>query len=722
MTKSSSNVVGTSTNVTDSTVAEFTNDAMRSYGSFVIEERAVADFRDGVKPVQRRILYSSKNDVKLKSTGRTVKSARVVGDTLGNYHPHGDAAVYGAVVNLVHLRYPLLRGQGNFGTLVDPPAAARYTEVGLTKVSDKLFECLPVGEFTENYSGEREEPLVLPSRAPLLLMNGSEGIAVGLSANIPPHNLGDLLQALRYVLKRGDKSCIKAITKLIPAPDFSFGGVLLSSHEEVEELYRTGHSSLRFRCEYHFEGRSLVVTSFAPRFNIPNFIAKCQSLVEKGMLEAVYDESSEDNGWRIVVEYKNAVPIRDHVIPMLSTSVPFIFYVTERLSGGKVKVSLKNMKSLLCEWIDYRREVETLMLKRERKELQDVLEKSDARLKAVRGWAKVSKLLADKSLTEDRLLAELGNQLQLNETQSSYILHTELGVLRKSNESDHRKALQETQGSIAKVEIALKNIDGVIARELDALEPFVDQRRTKIREEAPSLRGKTGSKMWAHIVGEKGFIDYSAELIKRKARPYSALVDATEGFSVVTKGGTVRHYTALDDAQGASTLRDIVGAAPTSKKAPVLFLANADARGVALQNPHKSLTEYAAFRTDSPVVFACGFGPGDKIWIRDSKRTLMTILSSRNMKLNQRGGVGKKTVRGRKKDLEYLHVPRGCWVLDEYGNEVDADGYLSRARVLVVGGKDNYAVYDDGKKEILGLDEIAEELKNGASFAWIAPI
>ncbi len=722
MTKSSSNGVGTSpTNVTDSTVAEFTNDAMRSYGSFVIEERAVADFRDGLKPVQRRILYSSKNDVKLKSTGRTVKSARVVGDTLGNYHPHGDSAVYGAVVNLVHLRYPLLRGQGNFGTLVDPPAAARYTEVGLTKVSDKLFECLPVGEFTENYSGEREEPLVLPSRAPFLLMNGSEGIAVGLSANIPPHNLGDLLKALRYVLKRGDKSCCKAITKLIPAPDFSFGGVLLSSHEDVEELHRTGHSSLRFRCEYHFEGRSLVVTSFAPRFNIPNFITKCQGLVEKGMLEAVYDESSEDNGWRIVVEYKNAVPIRDHVIPMLSTSVPFIFYVTERLSGGKVKTSLKNLKSLLCEWIDYRREVETLMLKRDRKELQEAREKSDAKLKAVRGWAKVSQLVSDKSLTEDRLLLELGNQLKLSESQARYILKTELGVLRKSNEADHRKALQEIQTKISTVESDLKNIDGVIARELDALDPFVDERRTKIREEAPSLRGKTGSKMWAHIIGEKGFIDYSADLVKRKSRPYSALVDATEGFSVVTKGGTVRHYTALDDAQGASTLRDIVGAAPTSKRAPVLFLANADARGVALQNPHKSLTEYAAFRTDSPVVFACGFGRGDKIWIRDSKRTSMSVLSSRDMKLNQRGGVGKKTVRGRKKDLEYLHVPRGCWVLDEYGNEVDADSYLNSTLVLVV-GKDNYAVYDDGKKQILEIDEIAEELKNGASFAWIAPI
>jgi hypothetical protein len=361
------------------------------------------------------------------------------------------------------------------------------------------------------------------------------------------------------------------------------------------------------------------------------------------------------------------------------------------------------------------------MLKRDRKELQDAMEKSDAKLKAVRGWATVSKLVADKTFTEDRLLAELGNQLQLNEAQSRYILHTELGILRKSNEADHRKSLQDIQINITRVEKDLKNIDGVIARELDALEPFVDARRTKIREEAPGLRGSSGSKMWAHIVSEKGFIDYSADLIMRKARPYGFLVNATEGFSVVTKGGTVRHYTALDDAQGASTLRDIVGATPTNKKAPVLFLANAEGRGVALQNPHKSLTEYAAFRTDSPVVFACGFGRGDKIWVRDSKRTSMSVLSSRDMKLNQRGGVGKKTVKGRKKDLEYLHVPRGCWVLDEYGNEVDSDGYLSRAQVLVV-GKDNYAVYEDGKKEILGIDEIAEELKNGASFAWIAPI
>ncbi len=711
-----------SAKVADFTVAEFTNNAMRSYGSFVIEERAVADFRDGLKPVQRRILFSAQNDVKLKSSGRTVKSARVVGNTLGNYHPHGDSAVYGAMVNLVHPRYPLLRGQGNFGTLIDPPAASRYTEVGLTKISDKLFECLPVGEFVENYSGERKEPLVLPSRAPFLLMNGSEGIAVGLSANIPPHNLGDLLKALKYVLKRGDKSCCKAIAKLLQSPDFSFGGVLISEHEEVEELYSTGRASLKFRCEYHFEGRSLVVTSFAPRFNISGFITKCQDLVEKGMLEAVYDESSEDNGWRIVVEYKNAVPIRDHVIPMLHTSVPFIFYVTERLSEGKVKTTLKDMKSLLCEWIDYRREIETLMLKKERKELQETLDKCDAKLKAVRNWVKVSKAISNKTLTENQLLQELRNQLQLNETQAKYILKTELGVLRKSNEADHRKAYEKIQKRIIKVEKELKNIDDVIERELDALSPFVDERRTKIREAGPNLRGGTGSKMWSHIVAERGFIDYSAEIIKRKARPYSFLVDATNGFSVVTKGGTVRHYTALDDAQGDSTLRDIVGAASISKKALVLFLANADARGVTLRNPHRTLTEYAAFRTKHPIVFSCGLGRGDRIWVRDSNRTAMRIISPGDIRPSQRGGVGKKTFKGRKKDLEYLHVPRGFWVLDEYGHEVDEDSYLSKTRVLVIGPKDNYSVYDDGKKKILDLDEIAEELKNGASFAWIAPI
>ena len=713
-------------NIKDVTIADFTNEAMRAYGTFVIEERAVADFRDGLKPVQRRIMYAAQHDVKLRSTGRFAKSAKLLGDTMGNYHPHGDAAIYGAMVNMVHLRYPLLEGHGNFGTLVDPPAAERYTECRLTKVSEKLFECLTVGAVTENYSGDKEEPLVLPSRAPFLLMNGSEGIAVGLSANIPPCNLGDLIKALKFVLKKGDKACRRAIAKLIPSPDFPFGGVLLSEHEEIEELYKTGHSSLRFRCEYHYEsdkrGRRLVVTSFAPRFNISGFIAKCQEYVEKGMLEAVYDASSQQNGWRIVVEYKNAVPIRDHVLSLLHTSVPFIYYVTERLPNGKVKTTLKNMKDLLLEWLEYRREIETLMLKRERDELKLTASKHEAKLVAVQNWSVIAEAIAQDEMSVEELEAYLQEGLEITLEQVRYILKTELGVLRKTNEKEHEKQLAETKKQISRVEDDLKDIDGVISRELDALKPFVDARRTKIREDEPSLKKGSGSHMWAHVIADKGYVDYAAEVITRKARPYSYIVDATEGFSLVSQGGTVRHFSSLDDAQGDSTLRDIVGVSPIGKRAPVLFVANTDGKGAALLNPHKTQAEYTAFKTDFPLVFACGFGRGDRIWVRDSRRTHLNILTSRDMKPTQRGGVGKKTFRGRKKDLEYLHIPQGCWVLDDHGNEVDEDSYLNKERVFIAGPKDNYVVYADGKKDILGIDEVEDELKNGATFAWITPI
>lgn len=712
--------------IKDITVKDFTNDAMRSYGSFVIEERAVADFRDGLKPVQRRIMYAAQNDVKLKSTGRFVKSAKLLGDTMGNYHPHGDAAIYGAMVNMVHLRYPLLEGHGNFGTLVDPPAAERYTECRLTKLSEKLFECIEVGEKIENYSGDREEPLVLPSRAPFLLMNGSEGIAVGLSANIPPNNLGDLITALKYVLKKGEKACCRAIAKKIPSPDFPFGGVLLSEHSEVEELYKTGHASLRFRCEYHFEadkkGRRLVITSFAPRFNISGFISKCQELVEKDLLEAVYDASSKENGWRIVVEYKNAVPVRDHILPALHTTVPFIFYVTERMPDGRVQTSLKNMKELLLDWIEYRREIETLMLKKEKKELELTASKHEARLAAVRQWSWVAKVIAEEEMLVEEVEAALQDGLSITLEQAKYILKTELGVLRKTNEQEHEEQFNAAMEKISQIEEDLKNVDGVIEKELKALSPFVDDRRTKIREEEPSLKQGKGSHMWAHVVADKGYVDYSSEVIKRKAKSYNFLIDATEGFSLVSQGGVVKHFSPLDDAQGDSTLRDIVGGAPMGKRAPVLFVANADGRGAALLNPHKTQMEYTAFKTEFPLVFACGFGKGDRVWVRDVDRTNLSILTSRDMKPTQRGGVGKKTFKGRKKNLEYLHIPKGCWVLDEHGNEVDEDSYLNKERVFIAGPRDNYIVYESGKKAILGIDDVENELKNGATFAWITPI
>jgi hypothetical protein len=439
------------------------------------------------------------------------------------------------------------------------------------------------------------------------------------------------------------------------------------------------------------------------------------------MVEAVYDESSKENGWRIVIEYRNSIPLRDHIIPMLHVNIPFVFYVTERLPDGKVRTSLKNMKELLLDWLDYRREVETLVLRARSKELQENYEKQQARLKAIINWPALSKLVANLSLDEDSLVARIAKQLQLKTPQAQYLLKTELGVLRRANEAEHRSLVKDTLAQLSQVQEDLKNIDRVILRELQALKPLVDDRRTKVREEEPSLIQGKGARMWAHVISDRGIVDHSAEIIKKKLRPYSHLVDATDGFSLIAKGGTVRHFTPLDDAQGDSTLRDIVGVAPIGPRAPLLFIANEDARGVALLNPHRVQAEYTAFKKNIPVVFACGFGPGDQIWIRNVRRTALRVLRPQDVVRASRGGLGKRIGLGYK-DLEYLHVPKGCQVLDEFGNRVDKDNYLNKSRVFVVGPKDNYVVYATGLKRVMNIERIGEELKNGSSLAWISPI
>ena len=294
------------------------------YSMSVIVGRALPDVRDGLKPVHRRILYAM-NDLGIPYNRPHKKSARIVGEVLGKYHPHGDTAAYDAMVRLAQpfsLRYPLVDGQGNFGSVDgDPAAAMRYTEARLTKLSADLLADLEkeTVDFTDNFDGSLKEPVVLPSKFPNLLVNGSSGIAVGMATNMPPHNLSEVVDAIIYTIDNPDADTID-LMQYIKGPDFPTGGVIYGM-SGIVSAYKTGRGKIRVRSRTHFEEKSngkmmIIVDEIPYQVNKERLIIQIADCVKNKEIEGitnVNDESDKD-GMRIVIEvHKDAMEASCHL-------------------------------------------------------------------------------------------------------------------------------------------------------------------------------------------------------------------------------------------------------------------------------------------------------------------------------------------------------------------------------------------------------------------------
>jgi DNA gyrase subunit A len=284
------------------------------YAMSVIVARAIPDVRDGLKPVQRRILIAM-NDLGLSAGRGFRKCAKICGDTSGNYHPHGEAIIYPTMVRLAqnfNLRYPLVDGQGNFGSVDgDPPAAMRYTEARLTRVADEMLADLEkeTVDFVPNFDQTREEPVVLPAKIPNLLVNGASGIAVGMATNIPPHNLREIVDACVLMIEKPE-STLKEIMKLVPGPDFPTGGYI-AGREGILQAYKTGRGSFIMRAKAAIEQtgkdrENIVVTEIPFQVNKARLIERIAELVQTKKVEGIADvrDESDREGMRIVVEVK----------------------------------------------------------------------------------------------------------------------------------------------------------------------------------------------------------------------------------------------------------------------------------------------------------------------------------------------------------------------------------------------------------------------------------
>ncbi len=339
------------------------------YALSTIMHRALPDARDGLKPVHRRILYAMR-ELRLTAAGGFRKSAKISGDVMGNYHPHGDAAIYDAMARLAQpfaMRYPLVDGQGNFGNIDgDNPAASRYTEARLTAAAEALLDGLDEDavDFRPNYDGTLTEPVVLPAAFPNLLANGASGIAVGMATNVPPHNLGELLAAARHMIDRPDADDA-AIAALVPGPDFPTGGVLVDPPEVIAEAYRTGRGSLRLRARWQVEdlGRGqwqAVVTEIPYQVQKGKLIEKLAEIVQTKklpILADIRDESAEDV--RIVLEPRARTVDPEQLMGQLfrlsDLETRFALNMNVLIDGRVPKVC--SLAEVLRAWLDHRRAV-----------------------------------------------------------------------------------------------------------------------------------------------------------------------------------------------------------------------------------------------------------------------------------------------------------------------------------------------------------------------------
>ncbi|MFC6475626.1 DNA topoisomerase IV subunit A [Pseudomonas asuensis] len=421
-------------------LADFTEQAYLNYSMYVIMDRALPHIGDGLKPVQRRIIYAM-SELGLSADSKHKKSARTVGDVLGKYHPHGDSACYEAMVLMAQpfsYRYPLVDGQGNWGAPDDPKsfAAMRYTEARLSRYSEVLLTELGQGtvDWVPNFDGTLDEPAVLPARLPNLLLNGTTGIAVGMATDVPPHNLREVAAACIRLLDEPQATVVQ-LTEHVPGPDFPTEAEIVTPRADLLKLYETGRGSVRMRAVYRKEEGEVVITALPHQVSgakVLEQIAAQMQAKKLPMVADLRDESDHENPTRIVVVPRSNRVDLDELMQHLfaTTDLESSYRVNLNVIGLDGKPQVKNLRQVLGEWLTYR--IGTV-----RRRLQFRLDKVERRLHLLDGLM-IAFLNLDEVIhiirTEEQPKAVLMARFGLSETQADYILDTRLRQLARLEE------------------------------------------------------------------------------------------------------------------------------------------------------------------------------------------------------------------------------------------------------------------------------------------------
>lgn len=474
----------------------YTQQAYLNYSMYVINDRALPNIGDGLKPVQRRIVYAM-SELGLKASAKFKKSARTIGDVIGKFHPHGDSACYEAMVLMAQpftYRYPLVDGQGNWGSQDDPKsfAAMRYTESRLRNYADVLLGELGQGtvDWKPNFDGTLEEPEILPARLPNVLLNGGSGIAVGMATDIPPHNLNEVADALIHLLDK-PKATLKDISKYIKGPDFPTEAEIITPKSEIEELYTTGRGSLKARATYTTEQGEIIITALPFQVSGAKILEQIAAQMQSKKLPMVVDlrdESDHENPTRIViVPRSNRVDIDSVMSHLFSTTdLEKNYRVNFNMIGINKRPQVKDLVSLLKEWLQFRTETVRRRLQFRLDKILDRLHILDGLLIAFLNIDEVIKIIRQ----EDKPKPALMKRFKISERQAEAILELRLRQLAKLEEIKIRaeqKELSEERKSIEQLLKSATRLKTFIKNEIKAdAEKFGDERRSQLVEREES--------------------------------------------------------------------------------------------------------------------------------------------------------------------------------------------------------------------------------------------
>ncbi|BBB28455.1 DNA topoisomerase IV subunit A [Neptunomonas japonica] len=499
---------------------DFTEKAYLDYSMYVILDRALPHVGDGMKPVQRRIVYAM-SELGLKAAAKHKKSARTVGDVLGKYHPHGDSACYEAMVLMAQpfsYRYPLIDGQGNWGSQDDPKsfAAMRYTEAKLAKYAEVLLQEVSQGtvDWLPNFDGTMVEPAVLPARLPNILLNGGSGIAVGMATDIPPHNLREVTSACIHLLDH-PKADIAELCSFVPAPDMPTDAEIISSPSDLQKIYETGRGSVRMRAVYTQEQGDIIVTALPYQVSgdkILEQIAQQMQQKKLPMVADLRDESDHENPTRLVIiPRSNRIDVEQLMAHLFaSTDLERTYRVNMNMIGVDGRPQVKNLRMILTEWLSWRTGVV-------RRRLEHRLSKVLDRLHILEGLM-VAYLNIDEVIAiiryEDEPKQELMKRFNLSETQADAILDLKLRHLAKLEEFKIKSEQDELDAERKRLELILgsdQRMRTLIKKELkDDMETYGDDRRSPVvmRSEAQAFNEKDllSSDPLTAIISKQGWI------------------------------------------------------------------------------------------------------------------------------------------------------------------------------------------------------------------------
>lgn len=471
---------------------DYTEKAYLDYSMYVILDRALPQIGDGLKPVQRRIIYAM-SELGLSAGQKPKKSARTVGDVIGKFHPHGDSACYEAMVLMAQdfsYRYPVVDGQGNWGSTDDPKsfAAMRYTESRLRPYAKSLLQELAHGtvDWVPNFDGTMSEPVVLPARLPNLLLNGTTGIAVGLSTDVPPHNLKEVASALIQLIDN-PKATVAGLMKNIKGPDYPTGGELVSPREDIKQIYKTGSGTLRLRASYKIEDGDIIITELPHQISGGKVLEQIATQMRNKKLPQVddlRDESDHQDPTRLVISPKSSRVDKDELMSHLfsTTSLERTVRVNMNIIDLEGRPRAFDLLSLLTEWLKFRTDTVKRRLKHRLQIVSDRLHILDGLLIAYLSIDAVIKIIRE----EDEPKPELMKRFKLSDIQAEAILNLRLRNLAKLEEmkirgeqdelNEERDDLEKTLKSSARLKTLIKS------EILEDAESYGDARRTLIVE------------------------------------------------------------------------------------------------------------------------------------------------------------------------------------------------------------------------------------------------